>query len=157
MARTGDVGCRDGPRAIDIDRCIVNGNRGRLLPVPFSGSGQQLSTSEAKLTARDGSCTAPHRATAKYIPISATDPTQKGTPSPTSSSCPWERDGGRATAATATSSLSSSSVSKPTPFCQEWAREDEEREMRTRKNHSGGTVERESGDWDWEREEREER
>ena len=93
----------DGART--FERYTNNGRHGRLPPVPFSGAGRQLSTSEAKVTA------------ARNVShIQRTDPKEKET-SLASASLPPKRNDGRAKGATATSSLPSSSVSvrSPTP------------------------------------------
>ena len=85
---------------------LLQGRNGRLPPVPFSGAGRQLSTSEAKVTA------------ARNVShIQRTDPKEKETSLASSASLPPKRNDGRAKGATATSSLSSSSVSvrSPTP------------------------------------------
>ena len=93
----------DGART--FERYTNNGRHGRLPPVPFSGAGRQLSTSEAKVTA------------ARNVShIQRTDPKEKETSLASASLSP-KRNDGRAKGATATSSLPSSSVSvrSPTP------------------------------------------
>ena len=92
-------GARTFERYTDNGFDLLQGRQGRLPPVPFSGAGRQLSTSEAKVTAARNVC---H--------IQRTDPKEKET-SLASASLPPKRNDGRAKGATATSSLSSSSVS----------------------------------------------
>ena len=98
-------GARTFERYTDNGFDLLQGRHGRLPPVPFSGAGRQLSTSEAKVTA------------ARNVShIQRTDPKEKET-SLASASLPPKRNDGRAKGATATSSLSSTSVSvrSPTP------------------------------------------
>ena len=55
-AHSAIVGSRGGGGARAMDRCIGNDHvrrrPGDLLPVPFSGTGRQLSTPEAKMAVR---------------------------------------------------------------------------------------------------------
>ena len=82
---------------------LLQGRHGRLPPVPFSGAGRQLSTSEAKVTA------------ARNVShIQRTDPKEKET-SLAPASLPPKRNDCRAKGTTATSSFSSTSVSERSP------------------------------------------